>query len=226
MDAIAAMLNIFIDPKAAVDRFVGRKWAWIWPVLVMGVVSAIIGILTAPITAQVMQTNPPQGMSAEQARAAGPMIQKFSVIASVFSPVIIAVIMTMSAGILMAACSVMDIRAKFGDVYNLIAFSGLVGFLRYPAGFVVVYLRRDDLQSMAELQPGFGLDLLLSEESSKLLRGVLTYFSIFTIWYIVILVFAFAYMTKVSKGKSFAATAPVWILGMIFTVVGTLFQQR
>jgi hypothetical protein len=65
----------------------------------------------------------------------------------------------------------------------------------------------------------------LPEGSSNVLQGFLGYFSPFTIWYIVILDFAFAYLKNVPRGRAFAATAPVWLFGLLMTVVGSLFRR-
>ena len=100
-----------------------------------------------------------------------------------------------------------------------------VDLLNAVAAGLVVYFRRNDIQTMAELQPAFGLNLLLPEDANRIVEGFLGYFSIFTVWYIVILALAFAYMTKVSRGKGFAATSPVWFIGMIFYVAGAMFRK-
>jgi hypothetical protein len=225
MNILAAMLNIFVDPQAAVDRFHGRKFAWIWPVLITGAVTAVVGLITVPIVRQVMSLNPPEGLSGEQLERTLSMIQTVSKVTAFLSPVMVAIMLLMSAGILLGACSVLDIKAKFFDLYTLLAYCSLVSLLNGIAMGLVVYFRRNDIQTMAELQPAFGLNLLLPDDANRLLEGVLGFFSIFTIWYIVILALAFAYMTKVPRGKAFAATSPVWFVGMVFYIVGVMFRK-
>jgi hypothetical protein len=48
----------------------------------------------------------------------------------------------------------------------------------------------------------------------------MSFFSVFQIWYIVMLVLVFAAAFKVSKGKAFAAVSPVLILLMLFRMLG------
>jgi len=224
MNIALAMLNILIDPKASVDRFAGKKFAWVAPVLLMGVVSAVISWLTVPIVIRIMMLNPPEGVQPDQLEQSIGMIAMFQKVASVFSPVVIAVMLLLSAAVLLATCSIMDIKATLGDLYNLVAFCSLVSFVQAVATGVVVYQQRDDIHNFAELQPAFGLNLLLPEGSNRVLDGFLGYFSIFTIWYIVILALAFAYLVKVPRGKAFAATAPVWLVGLVFALIGSLFR--
>jgi hypothetical protein len=225
MDILLAMLNIFVDPKASVDRFRGKKWAWVAPILVTGMLAAIIGWISAPIVIRVMLQNPPEGANVEQLQQAVPFINMAYKIGSLASPILIGVMTLVSTALLLAACTVLDIPAKLGELYNLVAFAGLIPGLQMVAMASVIWLRRDDIQSMIELQPPFGLNILLPDDSSRILQGFLGYFTPFTIWYIVVLAFAFAYLKNVPKGKAFAATAPVWIFGLLATIVGSMFSR-
>jgi hypothetical protein len=219
------MLNIFIDPKAAVDRFRDKKYAWLGPVLFTGAVSAVIGWMTAPVAIRVMLQNPPEGVRVEQLEQSIPLISMMYKIGSLTSPIIVGVMTLVSAAVLLATCSIMDIKAKLGELYNLVAFTSLVSFVQVIAMGVVLYLRKDDIQNMAELQPAFGLNLLLPDDANRLLQGFLGYISPFNLWYIVILAFAFAYLKNVPRGRAFAATAPIWILGLLFTIAGSVFRK-
>jgi hypothetical protein len=55
------------------------------------------------------------------------------------------------------------------------------------------------------------------------LGTVLNFFSIFEIWYLVILVFGLSYLAKCSKGQAFAAITPAWLLPLAFRMVGAMF---
>jgi hypothetical protein len=225
VDILLAMLNVFVDPKAAVDRFRGKKWAWIAPVLVCGIVAAAVGWISAPIVIRVMLQNPPEGANVQQLEQAVPFMSMAYKIGSLASPIMIAVMLLISAALLLAACTIMDIPAKLGELYNLVAFVGLIPTLQMAAMAAVLWLRRDDIQSLAELQPPFGLNILLSDDSSKILRGFLGYFTPFTIWYIVVLALKFAYLKNVPTRRAFAATAPVWIFGLLAALVGAMFSR-
>jgi hypothetical protein len=88
----------------------------------------------------------------------------------------------------------------------------------------VVVKMRGELASMKGMQPAFGLDLWLPEGAPRLLNGLLNYFSMFTIWYIVVVALGYAALTGISKGRAFAVTSPVWILGLLFALVGSLLR--
>jgi hypothetical protein len=51
---------------------------------------------------------------------------------------------------------------------------------------------------------------------------VVSFFSVFEIWSIVMLALTYAALTRSSKGKAFFATAPAWIVGLVFAVIGSM----
>ena len=181
---------------------------------------------TVPMSLQAMQYEPPNNMSPEQLQKSLPMIEKTQRVMAFFMPVMIGLMTALMAGILSAACAVMDVNSKFRDNYALLTTSGLIGAVGYAAGFLVLKMKGDSIQSMRELRPAFGLDLFMPEGTNRFLLAVLNYFSIFTIWYIIILGLTFACLYKTSKGKGFAVTAPVWIVGMLFAMIGAIFGGK
>ena len=118
-----------------------------------------------------------------------------------------------------------DLKPKFPEIFTMLCHGTLIQALAAVAGFAVLKLKGDDLNSVADLRPAFGLDIFLHEGLPKPLLATLNYFSIFNIWYIVVIAIAFATLAKTTKGKAFAATAPNWILGWFFAVLGSFFQR-
>ena len=223
-DQLMGMLNIFIDPAAAVKLF-QRKLSWLWPLLVVSVVTVTVQYLLIPVSMRVMQMNPPGGITAEQLERSMGMIQTVQKVGVFASPALIAGMLALGAAILLGSCAVMGMRAKFRDLYSLVCHCSLINMLQTVAGFVVVRMKGDEIQTVEELQPSFGLGLFFHEGISKPAMAVLNYFSIFTIWYIVVLSLALACLTGSSKGKGFAAAVPSWLLGLLL-FVGISYLRR
>jgi hypothetical protein len=224
MNSILAMLNIFVDPKAAVQQFAGRKWAWVAPLLVISLFAGTVAFVSAPITARIMVEDPPRGASVEQMRTAAPMTATILRVTAFATPIFIGGFTAISALVLWGVGSALGVKAKFLDLFTMLSYCGLITVLQLIAHLVVLLTKGDDFHMRAELQPAFGLGMFLSEGSSRLLVAFLNYFSPFTIWYIVMLGLAMSALTGCSKGKAFAATAPVWLLGLVFTLLGALSQ--
>ena len=146
------------------------------------------------------------------------MIAIWQKVGIVLSPLIVAVLTALLAALLLVASMVTGVTVKFRDLFALLALCSLIPLLGQIAGFIVVRAKGDEIQTMEQLRPAFGLDLLLGAGANKALLALLNYFSIFTIWYIVVLGLTFAALTGASKAKSYLTTSPVWFVPMLFTV--------
>lgn len=221
---LAGMGSFFIDPAGAA-KYIFRKWFWIGPLIVVGLVSFVIYYLTLPMIQHVLEITPaPANTPPEQYQRGmeiGMMIQR--IIAFVM-PLFIAVIWSVSALILFAMCSVLSVNAKFLWLLNLLAGCSLIQMLGGIAGFAILKLK-GEVSTMAELRPALGLDIFMPEGTNKYAVAFLGYFSVFEIWWIVMMVLVFSAAFGVSKGKAFAIISPLIILSLLFRVVGAAFQR-
>jgi len=100
---------------------------------------------------------------------------------------------------------------------------GLVIALQSIAVVIVVRAKGDEVTSQEQLTPPFGLDLLLPS-AHGVLYALLNFFSIFEVWYLIVLTFGLAYLAKVSKGKAFFAISPAWVLPLLYRVIAAMLQ--
>ncbi len=226
MNALLAIFNIFIDPAASVgyQKAIG-KWAWVLPFVIATVAIGIVGYLQTPFTVEAIRSNPSGNMSPQDAEKAAEMVEKFAGVGIVAAPIVVAILMLISSGIVLGCAKIFDLRVDFASVFSLIAHAGLVSILASVTHIVVLKLK-GSVSSMHELKPSFGLDLLLAEDANKYLDAFLNYFSFYTIWYIIVLGVGFAALAQTEKRKAFLATAPVWLLGLCFALVGAIFAKR
>ena len=115
-------------------------------------------------------------------------------------------------------CSILAVNAKFRMLLNLVAGCWLIQSLSDIAS-VVILKAKGEASTMAELTPPLGLDIFLSEGTNKLLMGFLGFFSLFGIWWIVMLVLVFSAAFRVSKGKAFAIIFPLLLIGLAFRLL-------
>jgi hypothetical protein len=222
MNPVLAILNIFLDPAASVryQRAQG-KLAWLPPLALAAAVSVALAYLLRPLMEGAMYNDLLEQMAEQKARESMEMIRGTLSFSLVMTPVMLAVMLAISAALVLGFGTIMGARLLFPEVFTLLAHCSLIPLLAQVAQAIVVKTR-GSLNSMKEMQPSFGLDLLLSDDAPRLLQGLLNYFSFFTLWYIVILGLAFAALAGVSKAKGFAMTAPVWLLGLFFALIGSV----
>lgn len=223
IDDIAGMGSFFIDPPGAARR-VFHKWFWLAPLIVISIVSAIVIYVKIPYTQHVLEVAPAQGLTPEQVQKKleiGMMMQRVSIY---LAPIFTGAFLAIQALILFAMCSVLAVNAKFRPLFNLVTGCWLIQLLSGIAGLIIVKAK-GEASTMAELNPPLGLDMFLSESANKFLLGFLGFFSLFTIWWAVMMVLILSAAFRVSKGKAFAMTLPLLLIGLAFRLTAAMFQQ-
>lgn len=219
-DDLAGMGSFYIDPAGAARRL-HHKWFWVGPLLLVSAVSIVTGLIQTPLLERALETMQVSGGANPDQLA---MVMKWRKFALAFSPVGVALVYAFNAAILLATGSVLAVKANFRNYFNLVAGCSLISMLALIAGTIVLKSKQE-ITSMAEMQPALGLDIFLPEGASKYLTAFLGFFSVFEIWWIVMAVLIASYSFRLSKGKASALVTPVTLLGLFFRLIGALFQR-
>ncbi len=223
-DDLAGMGSFYIDPQGAARR-VFNKWFWIGPLVIFSIVSVIASYELMPIIQHVLEVAPtPSGARPEDVQRGMEVAMTVQRVSMYFAPLIAALIMAVQALIIFATCTVLTVDAKFRWLFNLVAGCSLIQILASIAS-VVILKAKGEVSTMAELRPALGLDIFLPEGTSKYAMAFLGYFSIFEIWWIVMLLLTFSAAFRVSKGKAFAAILPLIVLSILMRVGAVAFQR-
>jgi hypothetical protein len=222
-DGVIGMLNAFVDPAGTAKR-VPAPLSWLWPLIILGIITITLGYLMVPYQltladAQITQ----RGLSAEQmerARSITHTIAQFTIPAA---PIFVIGFLALFAWLMGLVGSMLGMRSKFRDVFSVLAACSLISALQSIATFIVVRAKGDEIVSPEQLTPPFGLDLFFPNIHGAQL-AFLNYFSIFQIWFLIVLTFGMAYLTKSSKGKAFAMITPAWLIPLFLRIVQAMFQ--
>ena len=220
------MLNVFVDPRAAALR-ARTKLFWLWPLIALAIIYLAIGYLMLPYARQLADYRlndmlSQQSISSANVEMARRATNLITAIAVPLTPLIVIVTIVFLAWLVETAGSMTGARATFRDVFALLSACYLILALQSIAVYFVIRMRGEEIQSQEQLAPPFGLDIFFPSLHGPAF-AILNFFSLFEIWYVVILGLGFAYLTGASKAKAFAATAPAWILPLVFRVIGSLF---
>lgn len=221
---LAGMGNFFIDPAGAAPR-IFRKWFWIGPLVLFSIVSITASTMMMPLMRHVMEVAPiPSNVTPEQYQKQMEMGLKIQSVAIYFAPLFGAVLYAIQAAILLGMSSIMSVPAKFLSMFNLVAGCSLIQLLASIASLVILKAK-GEVSTMAELRPALGLDIFLPEGSNKFLAAFLGYFSVFEIWWIVMIVLIFSAAFRVSKGKAFSVVLPLILLNVLLRVGAAAFSR-
>jgi hypothetical protein len=124
--------------------------------------------------------------------------------------------------VLLAMCSILTVNVKFRTLFNIVAGCSLITSLEAIASVTVLKMKAP-VSTLAELKPPLGFDIFLSEGTNKFLMGFLSYFTVFNLWWIVMMVLVLAAAFRIGKGKAFAIVLPLICLSLVLIMVGAVF---
>ena len=223
-DDLAGIFSFLLDPAGAARRL-DRKWFWVAPLLILSIASAIYTAVQAPMVAHFLETSPtPANVTPAQYAQQMKMSAVIYRFMPLVMPIMTAIIALIQAGILMASSSVLAVRARFLQIFNLVAGLCIISTLQVLA-WVAILKAKHEIASMADLKPPLGLDIILPAGANKFLLATLSYFSIFQIWWIVMAILVFSIAFRTTKGKAAGAVIPLVFLGLLLSLVGAIFQK-
>jgi len=211
---------IFLDAPAAA-RQVFYRWSWVLPLVLVSIAAVVQSLMILPAVQHVMLTNPPAGVTAESI----PRILSIQKTFSFLAPVGVVIFLMLGTLLMFGAASVLQAKATFANIFNLVAMSSLIKLVDSITSIIIVRAKGDDINSMSELHPTVGLDFLVGDSTNKIVAALLNFFSVPTIWAIIMTALTFSFAFKVSKSKGFAATAPYWLMFLLLAAVGALFNR-
>lgn len=222
-DGIVAMLNIFVDPKGAAKR-IPAPFSWLWPVIALCIIYGVFSYLMLPYALALIDLRmSQQNVPAEQLERAKTLTHMVTQVGVLFTPLIWIGVLALLAWLVGVMGSVAGLRTKFRDVFSLMAACQLISSLQIVATYIVIRAKGDEITSQEQLTPPFGLDIFLQNIHGPL-YALVNFFSIFEVWYLIVLTLGLAYLAKVSKGKALFAITPAWLLGLLYRVVAAMLQ--
>ncbi len=222
-DGFIGMLNAFVDPKATAKR-IPAPLSWLWPVIVLIVIYGVVGVLTAPYAISIADAQIAQrGLPQDQAETARRITHVIAQITPIVTPVFVVLFVLLFAWLAVVIGSMAGLRTKFRDMFSLMAACSLIPALQAIATYIVLHAKGDEITSQDQLTPPFGLDIFLQNIHGALL-GLVNFFSIFEIWYLVVLTHRAGLPGKNIQGQSVLRDHASWVIPLLIKIVQAMFQ--
>lgn len=218
MQGILDLFVMIFDPPAVFAR-VRERPRFLAPFIGLAVLQMAIAFLMLPYTRAAMQA------MARTAAGAGSASDpsRFAVIGVVFAPVGLAVGLVISAGILWVLVSLLAGEASFRHLLSVATYAGITGIFMGLAAYAVLALGGGRVETMADLRPAFGLDLL-APDAGRGLKTLLGMVNPFTLWGLVLTALGIKATHKISPGTAWAVAAIAFAVGSViaagFALVG------
>ena len=211
MGAVLDLFRVLYEPGAVFERLRDR------PRILVPMVSIVMLTLALGFVAKPYFEAALGAMMAQQAQgAANPMspgtlatIQIVS--ASAFMPVVILI----GAGILWVAVSLFGADASYRKLLSVQSHAMILYVAQLVAGIVVLSMRGvESVTSVADLQPAFGLDLLMPDAKGYLgavLKGV----NVFSVWGVVLQGIGITKTHNTSRETGYGAAAAGFVAALL-----------
>lgn len=212
--SIGRVVSVLFAPRRTFESIAQRP-TWIWPAIVLLVVSTIVGQLAwkkiDPSTMFKEQVASGQ-MSQEQADRGTEMMErngsKFALLGIAVAPV---------AWLLIAAVFLVVLRLAGGEIGFKQSFATLLhSFMPQVISALLaipVLLARTETLSMEEMQGGLlasNAAAFAPEESSRALVSLLSSLDVFVIWTLVLMAIGYAATARVSRRTAAVVTFVLW----------------
>ena len=220
MGAVLDLFRVLYEPGAVFERLRDR------PRILVPMVSIVMLTLALGFVAKPYFEAALGAMMAQQAQgAANPMspgtlatIQIVS--ASAFMPVVILI----GAGILWVAVSLFGADASYRKLLSVQSHAMILYVAQLVAGIVVLSMRGvESVTSVADLQPAFGLDLLMPDAKGYLgavLKGV----NVFSVWGVVVQGIGITKTHNTSRETGYGAAAMAFVVALLVFSLFALLQ--
>jgi hypothetical protein len=117
------------------------------------------------------------------------------------------------AGVLLLACRLFGGEGNYQQAFSSTVYAWMPMLLAGIVGTIVVLARGglinpQSMQTLVKSNPAFLVDI----KEQPVLFSLLSSFDLFTIWFLILLVFGFAALSRLSKGKVAAIVISLWIV--------------
>lgn len=209
MGGILDLFTVLYDPQAVFARVKEKPRFW-GPFLGLAVLQTAIAFLMTPYSRQVMTA-----MVQARGGGAAPAPPSWAAWTGVIgAPIGLAIGLLIGAGILWMLVSVLGGEGSFRRLLSVVTYVGITGILLGIASLAVLMLGGGRVETVADLRPGFGLDLL-APDSTGFTKMLLWSVNPFTLWGLVLTGFGVAGTHSTSKGTAFTIATIAFVINAL-----------
>jgi len=215
-DAIR-LVRVLFSPGAVFEEQREHPTFWI-PWVVVSAFFVLVTMLSMPFTIQ---------MSRLAAQARGQPFpaaaeSAMRIMAPITTPVVMLIMLVVMAGVMYLALLAAGGEVRYKGLLSVAVFTAPIGLLQVLLTFIVLKLRGPEaLQTVADFQVTFGLDLLLPQDASvpKFVEGLLRGVSPFSLWSLALTAIGVRVVEKQTKGAAWAAAGVSFAVGLVIAAL-------
>lgn len=219
-------IDIFISPAELFRRRGGDSW--VVPIIVLGIASLALYYALFPVMTPLWQASAALNASPEQLaqmQQAGDAMKKFALISGLFSPIIIAVMMLLVAGVAWSGGRMFSVDLRYRQALTTVTWAGMISIPQQLAIAVSVMLatRSGEALHPAKHMNVGPLRFMNPETLPDALVPLIGRIDVFAIWQMVVVAIGVQVITGASRGTAFGVAALTWIAYALPQIIGAAF---
>lgn len=220
---VRALLDVIWDPPRLFKKL--GDGLGIWAVLALLCAgSAIVAYGGISPLLQVMARDRSLEATPEQLERGIEFLKRFKLIIAELTPLLVVVRWTVAALLVWMACLSANSAVRYAVIFRLVVYASVIVFLHDVLRFGVMVQRARVAQTVADVVPLTGLDLIFTP-GNRALAVLFASVNVFDVWFLLILAAGVRVLAKVSKTAAALSVIPVWVcftgLQMLAATLGT-----
>lgn len=230
VNSFSRIAGVFFSPNETFES-IARKPDFGIPLAILAFVSLVTGWMLASrldfvaMMREVMEANPKVAqMPAEQFDRMVRFSAGFTKAIAYASPLVSVLLLVILAGVIFLGFRIFGGQGDFKQAFSATVYAWYVVVLKSVIAFIVLLNRKGismyELQNPVRSNPAF----LVNPKTQPVAFAFLSSIDIFSIWLIVLLIIAFAALSRLSKTRSAAIVLVLWIVGILLKLIGPAIQ--
>ncbi|MEA2166329.1 MAG: hypothetical protein QOK37_4456 [Thermoanaerobaculia bacterium] len=223
------IIGVLFSPDATMAS-IARRPDWVVPLIILMVMALLAGVVIAQhvdfgaAAREAMEQN--KNMSQEQMDRGVKMAAGIGKVMTYLSPVLSAIGLLIIAGVLLLAFRLFGGEGDFKQAFSVTCYSSMPGVIKGIVMIIIILVKGGTFpaQTLATLVRS-NLGFLVDYKANPIAFALLSSFDIFSIWYLVLMIIGFAYLARVSKVKSAVIIISLWIVVLLFKLIGPAMQS-
>ncbi|HEX3067779.1 MAG TPA: Yip1 family protein [Thermoanaerobaculia bacterium] len=223
------IIGVLFSPDATMAS-IARRPDWVLPLVILLVMSLVAGVVIAQhvdfgaAAREAMEQN--KNASQEQIDKGVKMAAGIGKVVTYLSPVLSAIGLLIIAGVLLLAFRLFGGEGDFKQAFSVTCYSSMPGVIKSIIMMIIIVAKGGTIpgQQLAILVRS-NLGFLVDYKANPMAFAVLSSIDIFSIWFLVLMIIGFAYLSRVSRAKSAVIIISLWLVVLCFKLIGPAMQS-
>jgi hypothetical protein len=223
------IIGVLFSPDATLAS-IARRPDWVLPLVILLIMSLGAGVIIAQhvdfgaAAREAMEQN--KNASPEQIDRGVKMAAGIGKVATYLSPVLSAISLLIIAGVLLLAFRLFGGEGDFKQAFSVTCYSSMPGVIKSIIMMIIIVAKGGMIpgQELATLVRS-NLGFLVDYKANPMAFAVLSSIDIFSIWYVILMIIGFAYLSRVSRVKSAVIIISLWLVVLCFKLIGPAMQS-